>query len=145
MWILKFLPDWLFYVILLCGIAGLVATYILKYLSFIPLISVYRLPIRIASCVAIVIGLYMSGAIHDNNAWEDRVKEMQAKVAKAEQESKQANDKINDKSKQRLDSNKQKEIIVKQYIDREITKYDSTCVIPKEFVDAHNQAAEPPK
>jgi hypothetical protein len=28
-----------------------------------------------------------------------------------------------------------------QYIDREVVKYDSTCVIPKEFVKAVNEAA----
>jgi len=31
---------------------------------------------------------------------------------------------------------------VVQYIDREVTKYDNTCIIPKEFVKAHNDAAE---
>ena len=32
-----------------------------------------------------------------------------------------------------------------KYVDREITKYDQQCVIPKEFVKAHNDAAEPLK
>jgi uncharacterized membrane protein (DUF106 family) len=142
MWILKWLPDWLFYAVLLIGVVGYFASHFIK---FIPIINTYRMPVQLASIGLIVIGTFMSGAIHDNNAWKSRVEEMQAKVAKAEEESKEANEKINDKSKQKMDNNKQKQIVVKQYIDREITKYDKTCVIPKEFVDAHNQSAEPPK
>ena len=83
----------------------------------------------------------MSGAIYDNQAWLDRVKEMEAKVAKAEEESKSANEKINDKTEKVREKIVQKQVLVKQYIDREVTKYDNTCVIPKEFVEAHNKAA----
>jgi hypothetical protein len=32
-----------------------------------------------------------------------------------------------------------------KYVDREIVKYDSQCVIPKEFIDVVNKAAEQPK
>ena len=28
-----------------------------------------------------------------------------------------------------------------KYVDKEIVKYDNTCVIPKEFIEAHNRAA----
>jgi hypothetical protein len=34
MWILKFLPDWIFYAILLAGVAGLVASVVLKFIPF---------------------------------------------------------------------------------------------------------------
>lgn len=140
MWILKFLPDWIFYAIFLVGLIGFAATYLLKYIP-IPMIYMYRKPIQIGSLLAIVFGTFMSGAIYDNNAWLDRVKEMEAKVAKAEEESKVANEKINDKVEQAKEKIVQKQVIVKQYIDREVTKYDNTCVIPKEFIEVHNKAA----
>ena len=101
----------------------------------------YRKPIQIVSLLAIVFGTFMSGAIYDNEAWEARVKEMEAKVAKAEVESKAANEKINDKVEKVKEKIVQKQVVVKQYIDREIVKYDNTCVIPKEFVEVHNKAA----
>jgi hypothetical protein len=142
MWILKWLPDWIFYGMLLLGVVGLVATHFLK---LIPFISTYTIPVRLGSCVALVIGLYMAGAIHDNNAWLDRVKEMEGKVAVAEQQSKDANDKLAKKSKQKQIQIQTKTVVVKQYIDREVAKYDSQCVIPPEFVNAHNQSAEEPK
>ena len=140
MWILKFLPDWIFYAIFLVGLIGYAATYLFKYIP-IPFIFVYRKPIQIASVLAIIFGTFMSGAIYDNEAWLDRVKEMEAKVAKAEQEAKDANEKINDKTEKVREKIVQKQVLVKQYIDREVTKYDNTCVIPKEFVEVHNKAA----
>ena len=140
MWILKWLPDWLFYVTLLIGVLGYLSTHLIKYIP-IPQIYMYKTPIQIVSVCLMVIGTFMSGAIYDNQAWLDRVKEMEAKVAKAEEESKAANEKINDKTEKVKEKIVQKQVVVKQYIDREVTKYDNTCVIPKEFVEAHNKAA----
>ena len=140
MWILKWLPDWIFYAIFLVGLIGYAVTYLFKYIP-IPFIFVYRKPIQIFSVLAIIFGTFMSGAIYDNQAQLDRVKEMEAKVAKAEQEAKDANEKINDKTEKVREKIVQKQVLVKQYIDREVTKYDNTCVIPKEFVEAHNKAA----
>jgi len=140
MWILKFLPDWIFYGIFLVGVIGFTTTYLLKYIP-IPMIYMYRKPIQIFSLLAIIFGTFMSGAIYDNEAWEARVKEMEVKVAKAEVESKVANEKINDKVEKTKEKIVQKQVVVKQYIDREIVKYDNICVIPKEFVEIHNKAA----
>jgi hypothetical protein len=140
MWILKFLPDWIFHGIFLVGLIGFAATYLFKYIP-IPFIFVYRKPIQIASVLAIIFGTFMSGASYNNNAWEERVREMEAKVAKAEVESKEANVKIDEKVQQQKIKIVEKQVVVKQYIDREIVKYDNTCVIPKEFIEAHNKAA----
>ena len=140
MWILKFLPDWIFYGIFLVGVIGFAVTYLFKYIP-VPFIYMYRKPIQIGSVLAIIFGTFMSGAIYDNEAWEARVREMEVKVAKAEQQSKEENEKINDKVEKVKEKIVQKQVVVKQYIDREVTKYDNTCVIPKEFVEVHNKAA----
>ena len=140
MWILSWLPNWIFYGMVLIGVIGFVATYLFKYIP-VPFIYMYRKPIQIGSMLAIIFGTFMSGAIYDNEAWEARVKEMEAKVAKAEQQSKEANTVIESKVEKAKEKIVQKQIVVKQYIDREVVKYDNTCVIPKEFVEVHNKAA----
>lgn len=140
MWILKFLPDWIFYGIFLVGVIGFAVTYLFKYIP-VPFIYMYRKPIQIGSVLAIIFGTFMSGAIYDNESWEARVREMEAKVAKAEQQSKEENEKINDKVEKVKEKIVQKQVVVKQYIDREVVKYDNSCVIPKEFIDVHNKAA----
>ena len=87
-------------------------------------------------------GIFFKGAIYNNKEWVARVKEMEAKVAAAEAESKKENIKIVQKVvvKQQIVKERGEEVI--KYVDREITKYDNTCVIPKEFVKAVNEAAK---
>ena len=140
MWILSWLPNWIFYGMVLIGVIGFAATYLFKYIP-VPFIYMYRKPIQIGSMLAIIFGTFMSGAIYDNEAWEARVKEMEAKVAKAEEQSKEANTVIENKVEKAKEKIVQKQVVVKQYIDREVVKYDNTCVIPKEFVEVHNKAA----
>ena len=70
MWILSWLPNWIFYGIFFAGLLGLLATYVMK---FIPFVYVYRTPIQAISILAIAIGTYMSGAISNEEAWQTRV------------------------------------------------------------------------
>lgn len=144
MWILKWLPDWIFYGSLIVGIIGFVATYFLKFIP-IPAMYVYKTPIQLVSVALIVIGVFMSGAIHNENAWLERVKELEAKVEAARIQSEEENNKIVEKVVTKTKIIKQRGENIVRYIDKEIVKYDNTCVIPKEFVKAHNDAAEPPK
>ena len=78
MWILKWLPDWIFYVILLAGVVGYIATYLLRFIP-IPMVYMYKTPIQLGSIALIVLGTFMTGAIYDNNAWLERVREMEEK------------------------------------------------------------------
>lgn len=93
----------------------------------------------------------MAGAIHDNDAWEARVKEMQDKVAVAEIQSKEENVKIVQKVVTKTQVIKTRGEDIVKYVDREIVKYDEkfakggVCEIPQEFIKAHNDAAEAPK
>ena len=151
MWLLQWLPNWIFYAVLLAGVFGLVVSYLVRFLSFIPFLYMYKTPIQLGSIAAIVIGTFMSGAIHDNEAWEARVKEMEAKVAAAEVQSKEENVKIVTKIVTKTQVVKTRGQDIVKYVDREIVKYDTkfapggVCEIPKEFIKAHNDAAEAPK
>ena len=148
MWILQWLPDWIFYGIFFAGLLGLLATYVMK---FIPFVYVYRTPIQAASILAIAIGTYMSGAISNEESWQARVKEMEAKVAAAEVQSVKENVKIVEKVVKKTEYITRRGQDIIQYVDREIVKYDTkfapggVCEIPKEFIKAHNDAAEAPK
>lgn len=142
MWILSITPDWVFHAMLIAGILGTIAGFVL---GFVRVIKQYIIPIRIISIVMLTFGLFMEGAILDNQTWQLRVKEVEAKMAKAEAESAHANTQIVEKSVQKVAKQREKTVIVRQYIDREVTKYDSQCVIPKEFIKAHNDASEKAK
>ena len=139
MWILKWLPFWIFYAVLAVGLIGLAVTYLLKYIP-IPAIYIYKTPIQLASVALIVLGTYMSGAISNEEAWLARVKELEAKVEAAQVESEKENVKIETKivTKTQVIKERGEEII--KYVDKEIVKYDTTflpggeCEIPKEFI-----------
>ena len=148
MWILSWLPNWIFYGVFFAGLLGLLATYVMK---FIPFVYVYRTPIQAVSVLAIVIGTYMSGAISNEESWQTKVKEMEAKVAAAEIESQKENVKVVEKIVKKTEYITRRGQDIIQYVDREVTKYDERfrpggqCELPKEFIKAINNAAEAPK
>lgn len=142
MWILNFLPDWFFYIILLAGVGGLVASYLMK---FIPFVYMYRTPIQIGSVVAIVLGTFMIGAAWNDQEWRRRVAEMEQKVAAAEVQSNEENVKIITKIVNKTEVIKTKGEDVIKYIEKEVVKYNDRCEIPNQLVEALNKAAEQPK
>jgi len=141
MWILKWLPDWIFYGLIVVGLLGYAVTYLLRLIP-IPAIYIYRTPIQIVSIALVVIGTFMSGAIHNDAQWLARVKELEEKIAIVEQKSEVVNTEIVTKIIVNTQYIKQKGEDIIKYVDKEIIKYDTSCVIPKEFVDTINKAAE---
>jgi hypothetical protein len=141
MWILQWLPNWIFYSILLIGLLAFGATYLLKLIP-IPALYVYRTPIQIASLMMIVFGVYMAGSIANNESWLAKVREVEAKLAEAEVKASQETVKIVERVvvQNRVVREKGQNII--QYVDREVVKYDNKCEIPTTFIDVVNKAAE---
>jgi hypothetical protein len=145
MWYLSLLPSIVFHAILA---AGLLFIFISMVLKVVPFVSTYYIPIRIVGFVLFVLGVYFEGGLGIQAAMMERVKEMEAKVAAAEAESKKENIKIQEKIvyKQQIVREKGAEVI--KYIDREIVKYDTKfapggiCELPKEFFISHNEAAK---
>lgn len=139
MWYLSLLPNAFFHAIV---IAGLLAVLGSMFLKMIPFVDKYYLPMRIVGFVIFTFGIYFEGGIANEEQWVARVKEMEAKVAAAEAEGKKETVKIQEKVvvKQKVIREKGEDIV--RYIDREIVKYDNSCVIPKEVIETHNKAAK---
>lgn len=139
MWILNWLPDFVFYALVLAGLAGLLISAF--FLRFVPFLYAYRMPVKVASIAVMLIGVWFSGGIANEELWQARIKEVEAKLAVAEAEAAAENVRIVEKVvvEQKIIRERGAEII--KYVDREIVKYDQQCVIPKEFVNAHNSAA----
>jgi hypothetical protein len=145
MWILEWLPNWIFYAIFFAGILGVIATYVL---GFIPFLSAYKIPIQVISIIAIVIGTYMAGAISNEESWLAKVKDVEAKVAEVQVQSAKENIKIVEKVVKKIEVVRVQGNEVIKYVDREVVKYDTKfapggiCELPKEFFIAHNDAAK---
>lgn len=143
MWILHFLPDafilWFCNILLLVGIVLTIAGF---FAHRIPLVWQYQMPFKFVGIALLVLGVYFRGGYSVEMQWRERVAEVEAKLALAEKQSQEANIKIETKGKEKIRVIKENGMVIKQYIDREIVKYDSTCVIPDEVVKAHNAAAK---
>lgn len=149
MWLLHFLPDtflqFIVNAVLITGIIGTVLFCFLlnKILRFFPPLAAYYKALQIGSVVILLAGVYFKGGYATEMLWRDKVKEVEAKLAEAETASKKENIKIVERVVKKTEVVRQRGRDVVQYIDREVTKYDNTCVIPKEFIKAHNDAATP--
>jgi hypothetical protein len=132
-------------------VVGAVGVVLGFFVKFIPVVNTYRLPIQIASIIIFCTGIYWQGGYSVEQAWRERVEALEARVAKAESESKTVNEKIKTKIVTKIQIVKVRGEDQIKYIDREIVRYDEkfakggTCEIPREFIKAHNAAAEQPK
>jgi len=111
-------------------------------LGFIPLVNRYKLPIQIISILILSFGLYLEGGLADQAIWQLKVKEMEAKVAKAETESQKVTTEVVTKILTKKQVIKEKGNDIVKYIDREVVKYNNTCTIPEVVITAHNAAAK---
>ena len=142
---LSLLPNWFWALVLVAGVLAVLAAWVLK---FIPFVSTYRLPIQVGGILALLVGVYFQGVIANEAKWEARVKELEAKLAVAEEESKKTNTVIQEKIVKQKEFIKGKTEYITKYIDREvvkkeeIVKYIEMCPVPKELIDLHNQATE---
>lgn len=143
MWLLHFLPDsvilWFTNILLLTGVAAVVAGF---FAHRIPLVWQYQLPFKIGGVALLAAGVFFRGGYSVEMDWRERVREMEGKVAAAEQAAKDANVKLDTAGQQKIKVIREKGVVVKQYIDREVVKYDNSCVIPNSVVKAHNAAAK---
>ena len=153
MWILHFLPDAL--IVWFCNIllmAGIVLTGVAFFIKTLPFINQYRIPAQVLGIALLTLGVYFRGGYGVEIAWRERVAEVEAKLRVAEEQSAQENIQIQERVVKKTEYITRRGQDIVQYVDREIVKYDTKfapggqCEIPREFVVAHNRAAEaPPK
>jgi hypothetical protein len=147
MWILHFFSDGLLqfitHAVLVAGIVGCFLTFAVlnRVLLVLPMLAPYYQAARAVSVVLLVGGIYLEGGLAAESQWRERVREMEQKVALAQQQSEAANEKLAAGGKQKVKIIRERGQIIKQYVDREVTRYDATCVIPDGVVRAHNAAA----
>jgi len=146
MFILHFLPDavilWFCNILL---VVGVVLTAIAFFIKSIPLVNQYRVPAQVLGIALLVLGVYFRGGYSVEQQWRERVTEVEAKLKQAEEQSAQANTKIETRVVNKTQYIKTRGADIVKYVDREVVKYDDACKIPQPFIRAHNDAAEAPK
>ena len=132
------MPKWLIIAFIVVGVLGLLAA---VFINKIPFIKQYNLPITLAAVVLLVSGVYLQGALAYKESTDLAVAKLEKKLAEAEAKSAKTNTEIVEKIVKDTEIIRLKGKTITEYVDREITKYDNNCEIPKEVIDAHNAAA----
>ena len=142
-WVLALIPDsfflWITYLLIAVGVGLYVAS---KLVTWIPLISQYKLPAELVGVVLLVAGSYLFGSYGTEMAWRERVRELEAKVKVAEEKSQQVNTVIETKIVEKIK-------VVKEnvYVNREIIKevagkqLDAQCTLPRSTISLHDSAS----
>ena len=140
MWLLKFLPDWIFHAVLVVGIIAMAASFVLK---FIPFVTAYRLPIPAAGLMLTVLGVWFEGAMSNEAAWQARIHEMEQKVAAAEVKSAQENVRIVTQVVTRIQTIKDTTNANVQYLEKQVAQdLDRECSLTNASVMLHNSASQ---
>lgn len=156
-WMLSLLPDWFWSLVLIAGVLGVLAAWVLK---FIPFVKTYRLAIQVGSVLMLLVGVYFQGVIANEAKWQAEIKRLEEAVKQGEQQARDLNAKLDAEiaEKKQIQDRKSREIV--KYIDKwqtreilkevqgpervrveEVIKYIESCPVPKEFIDVHNDAA----
>ena len=148
MWLITFLPDAMvalvIYTIIIAGAGLLIASGLTRWF---PVVAAYRTPMTVMGIVIFSFGIYLQGARANEAVWQQRVQDLETKVARAEAASAQATVEIVEKVVNKTRVVREKAQTEIQFIDRvlkenqEIIKYVERCPVPAELLDAHNRAA----
>jgi hypothetical protein len=148
MWLITFLPDAMvalvIYTIMIAGAGLLIVSGLTRWF---PAVSAYRTPMQVMGIVIFSFGIYLQGGRANEAVWQQRVQDLEVKIAQAETASAQATVEIVEKVVNKTQVVREKAQTEIQFIDRvvkenqEIIKYVERCPVPAELLDAHNRAA----
>lgn len=136
MFLLSFLPDWIFYILLLLSGVGL---FLSSFLTKLPFISTYAKPIQIGSVIGLIFSVYMCGGIANEEGWQKKVLEQQAEIAKLKQQEAEVTTKVVTKYIDKVTVVKETNNEIAKYIT---TASDSKCQLPNSFSVLHDAAAK---
>lgn len=132
MFLINFLPDFIFYVIAMIGILGFVAAF------FLPL---YRNIVQAVCVLLTAFGFYYMGGISEQKEWEYKLAQAQLEIKVAESKAEQANKHL----EENLAKNQmQIHATMKANLNRLNTlaeKLNNQCVVPQEVITLINNSA----
>lgn len=142
MFIFEITPSWIFHSLFYLSIVSMILGFVFGKAK---LIKQWALMLKISGVIGFAVSTFLEGALYDYNVMQSRIEEAKQQTAEYEQKNKDLNDKLAKKSNKVKEKIQVRKEYITRYIDREVKKYDNQCVIPNEFVKAHNDSAEKAK
>jgi hypothetical protein len=136
MWLLSFVPDWIFYGL---ALASFVALILATFLKVIPFIGKYAIPIQLLSFVVLLVSVFLCGGLSNEASWQLKVAKTNAEIAELKVKSEKVSTKVVTKYIDRIQVVKEKGNEIVKYINKES---DTKCELPNSFVMLHDAAAK---
>lgn len=146
MWLIHLLPagfvEFVVHSLLALGVIGCVLSFFVinRVLRMFPQFAGYYKIAQIASVAVLTLGVYLWGGYSMEMAYQERVKELEAKLEEAKQQSAKVNTVIETKVVTKTKVIKEKGETIVQQVDK-IIPVEKDCAVPKEAIDVHNEAA----
>lgn len=137
MWMLSLLPDFVWHLLLIISLVTIAFTY---FLRMIPFVGANATQLRFAAIALLVLAVWMEGGIANEAKWQERVRELEAKVAEAEKRAAEANAKIEYVYVDKVQVVKEIQYVVRKEIERAANELDANCRIPPRAIELLNQA-----
>lgn len=145
MWLLMFLPDSLLYFFVICTILlGIGAFAVGSFIKYFPPLMPYEKALKIGGAVLTVLGIYFYGGYAVEMEWREKVRELEAKVALSEEQSKTANAQIETKIVEKTKVIHDLQVVYKEKIVEVATTIDAKCEVAPEAINILNEAAKTP-
>lgn len=136
---LQWIPDsvfaWIVGAIFLAGVLAYVAS---KLVGWLPVIGRYRLAAELAGIAAMIVGAYF----YCDVGYRATLAEFKQKVAIAEQQSKDANAKLEKQTREQLqaikDVKNENQKLIKDTVGRQV---DAQCSLPNSVISLHDSAS----
>jgi hypothetical protein len=138
-WMLQLIPDslfvWITYALFLTGVVLYIAS---KLATILPFVSRYKLGAELLGVAVLIVSAYFYGGV----GYREMIADLKGRIAVAEQQSKDANTALENKTKEKVRVIKEtvyvNKTIIKETAGRQI---DSQCVLPRSAVSLHNSAS----
>lgn len=138
LFLLSFLPDWLFYAV---AFFSFIALLLASFVKSIPIIGKYAIPIQAISFIVLVISVFFCGGLSNEASWQLKVAKANAEIAELKVKEEKVTTKIVTKYIDRIQVVKEKGNEIVKYVDV-IKESDSKCELPNSFVVLHDAAAK---
>lgn len=139
MWLLNWLPDFVFHLMLLVGLLAIGASFVL---SFIPFVSQYKLPIQVAGILLTVVAVWYEGGIAKDAEYKARIAALELKVARAETASAEANTRLAEQILREQARIKDITETNKKRLDALAGQLNNQCTVNNSVITVLNDAAK---
>lgn len=138
MWLVNWLPDWVFHLILLVGVLGLLASWVLKR---IPFVETWGLQIQVAAIILTVLGVWYEGGIAKDREYRERIAALELKVSRAETAAAEANTRLVELLAQKDQEIKDVTVANQKKLRDLAAQLNKTCTVNQDVVNILNNAA----